>query len=209
MDRTRLLLADRHPIVRAGIRCLLAERSDVALVGEAENREETLRLVEETTIDLLLLGMNLPAMESLTLAQQLYDAGSPVHILVLSAHDEEQYVFEMLACGVAGYVTKEEPSAMIIQAIDDVINGRTGWLSARIAAQLTKRRTVEFSLSLSRRERDVVHLIAQGSTNLHIAETLHISADTVKNHITNIYSKLGVRTRAEAVAWAWRHGLAP
>lgn len=160
-------------------------------------------------MDLLLLGMNLPAGESLELARQLNEAGAPVRILVLSAYDEEQYVFEMLAYGVAGYLTKDEPPETILQAIDDIAGGETGWLSPRIAARLAKRRTPDIPLSLSRREQEVIRLIAQGATNLHIAETLHIAADTVKNHITNIYGKLGIRRRAEAVAWAWRHGLVP
>lgn len=212
MKTVRVLLADRHPIVRRGLRSLLAERPDMELVGEAGMGADVRRLLHEQAPEVLILGLNLPLTASLDVARHLFEIESPVRVLVLSANDEEQHVYELLAYGVAGYVTKEDSPEAIVEATEAVASGETGWLSPRVTARLSKRRvrgTEERALSLSQREREILGLLAQGYRNRQIAEALYIATGTVKNHLTSIYEKLGVQTRLEAVAWAWQRGLVP
>ena len=136
-----------------------------------------------------------------------------MRILVLSAYDDEQYIFGLLSSGAVGYMTKDEALTNLIDAVRGVARGEEGWLSRRATARVMQRKlertkpVVDQASLLSARERQVIQLVDRGYPNEQIAETLSISDGTVKNHVTNIYSKLGVRTRAEAVAWAWKQGL--
>jgi DNA-binding NarL/FixJ family response regulator len=206
----RIVLADDHPVVRSGIRTMLEKAADFVVVGEASNGLDALALVEQLAPDVLLLDMEMPGMAGLDVARRLHTNGSPVRVLALSAHDDEQYIFGLLDHGASGYLTKDEAPSTIIEAIRGVAHGEDGWISRRVAGKLVqrKRMTLEAATAaLSDRERDVLRLMGHGYDNIHIAETLFISEGTVKNHVTHIYSKLNLRTRAEAVAWAWQHGL--
>lgn len=206
----RVVVADFHPIVRIGVRCLLKQTADFSLLGETADAEEAVRLAEELEPHVLLLSMNLPVAESLKVAERLHEAASAARVLVWSALEEEHYVFEMLARGVSGYLTKGESPERFLAALQRVARGEIGLLSARVAARLRPPHapeTISQVSGLSRREREVLGLLAQGYDNEHIAEQLYLSSKTVKNHVTNLYDKLGVRRRAEVVAWAWRHGL--
>jgi len=199
----RVVVADFHPIVRIGVRCLLKQTADLSLLAEAANAEETVRLAENLEPHVLLLSMNLPVTESLKVAERLHGAASPVRILVWSALEEEHYIFEMFARGISGYLTKVEPPERLLSSLRRVDSGEVGVLSARIAARLRPPQAPEFVSQvsgLSRREREVLLLLAQGYDYEHIAERLYLSPKTVKNHITNLYDKLEVRKRAEAVA---------
>jgi DNA-binding NarL/FixJ family response regulator len=213
MKPIRVVLADDHPVVRSGIRTLLEKAPDIAVIGEASDGYEALRLVAELQPDVLLLDMELPRMMGLEVAQRLQAEGSPVRILVLSAYDDEQYIFGLLSSGAVGYMTKDEALSNLIDAVRGVAQGEAGWLSRRATARVMQRKlagtkpATDQAALLSARERQVIQLVARGYPNEQIAETLNISDGTVKNHVTNIYGKLGVRTRAEAVAWAWKQGL--
>lgn len=205
-----IVIADLHPIVRIGVRCLLKQTADLILLGEAAHAEEAVRLVEHLEPHVLLLGMNLPVTESLNVAEQVHEAALPVRILVWSALEEEHYVFEMLARGVSGYLTKGASPERLLSALRQVASGEKGLLSAPVAARLRPPQApdaIGLISGLSRRENEVLSLLAQGYDNEHIAERLYLSPKTVKNHITSLYDKLGVGKRAEVVAWAWRHGL--
>ncbi len=206
----RIVLADDHPVVRRGIRSMLEKASDLLVVGEAGDGDEALRLVDHLAPDVLLLDMEMPGKTGLEVARRLLADGSPVHVLALSAHDDEQYIFGLLDHGAAGYLTKDEAPSTIVEAVRGVARGEKGWISRRVANKLVrrKRRALEAATSaLSDREREVLRLMGRGYNNTRIAETLFISEGTVKNHVTHIYDKLNLRTRAEAVAWAWQHGL--
>jgi DNA-binding NarL/FixJ family response regulator len=213
MGAIRVLLADDHPVVRSGIRALLEKAPDITVVGEASDGTEALRLVDQLKPDVLLLDMELPVLTGVEVAQRLQVARDPVRILALSAHDDEQYIFGLLSNGAVGYMTKDEALTTITDAVRGVARGEAGWLSRRITAKVLQRKVAgaesqaDHSAALSARERQVLRLVAQGNPNEQIASTLCISDGTVKNHVTNIYSKLGVRTRAEAVAWAWKQGI--
>jgi len=206
----RIVLADDHPVVRRGIRSMLEKASDLVVVGEAGGGEEALRLVEHLSPDVLLLDMEMPDISGLEVARRLLADGSPVHVLALSAHDDEQYIFGLLDHGAAGYLTKDEAPSTIVEAVRGVARGEKGWISRRVANKLVRRKRMALEAAtsaLSDREREVLRLMGRGYNNTRIAETLFISEGTVKNHVTHIYEKLNLRTRAEAVAWAWQHGM--
>jgi DNA-binding NarL/FixJ family response regulator len=209
----RIVLADDHPVVRAGIRTLLEKAPGLVVVGEADDGMAALRLVAELSPDVLLLDMELPGHTGVEVARQLQAAGSPVRVLALSAYDDSQFIFGLLASGAAGYLTKDEVPQRIVDAVRGVARDEGGWLSRRVMEKVLQRQRAgkvpgaAEAASLTTREREVLRLVAKGQGNEQVAATLHMSEGTVKNHVTTIYSKLRLRTRAEAVAWAWQQGL--
>jgi len=205
----RVVLVDDHPVVRSGIRHLLEKTSDIVVVGESGEGSEAMRLIDELAPDIVLLDMEMPGQTGVEIARGLQAAGSLVRILAISAYDDEHYIIALLASGAAGYLTKDEAMEKIDEAVRGIARGEEGWLSRRAAARVaawTRKGRFEES-SLSEREIEVLRLLVRGSSNGAIAEALSVSERTVRFHITNICSKLGVDTRAEAIAWAMRHGL--
>ena len=209
MSPIRVLLVDDHPIVRSGIRGLLEKALDLEMVGEASTGEESLRLVEETHPDVLLLDMELPDIQGTQVARQVQQNHPNVRILALSAHDDPAYVRSLLELGAAGYLMKEEAPEAIVEAVRGVAHGEQGWVSRRIAAQIASWIQVGDSgkVKLTSRERDVLRLIVQGKTNQAIAHEMKISEKTVEKYIRTIFTKLNVSSRVEAAVLAVREGL--
>jgi DNA-binding NarL/FixJ family response regulator len=128
----RVLLADDHPMLRRGMRALLEKAGDIEVVGEAADGREALELVEELPADVLLLDVEMPEMDGMQVAREINKNEIPVRILALSAYDDNQYVLGMLACGAAGYLTKDEAPGLVVTAIRRVAAGEEGWLSRRV-----------------------------------------------------------------------------
>ncbi|HEX6304472.1 MAG TPA: response regulator transcription factor [Anaerolineales bacterium] len=128
----RVLLADDHPMLRRGMRALLEKAGDIEVVGEAADGREALELVDELPADVLLLDVEMPEMDGMQVAREINKNEIPVRILALSAYDDNQYVLGMLACGAAGYLTKDEAPGLVVTAIRRVAAGEEGWLSRRV-----------------------------------------------------------------------------
>lgn len=215
----RLILADDHPAFRAGLRAHLERESDLEVVAEASDGNEALALTREHTPDVVVLDMEMPGMTGLDVAEQLTNEGAETAVLVLSAFEDESYIFGVLDVGAAGYLSKQEPLSAIAEAIRGAAAGDVGWLSRRIGALYINRhregrarasRQAEaadpFS-TLSPREREVLLLVAEGDDNVTLADKLFISESTAKKHVHSLYEKTGLKTRAQLVAWSWRAGL--
>ncbi|HJW83101.1 MAG TPA: response regulator transcription factor [Anaerolineae bacterium] len=203
------MLADDHPIVRSGIRNLLEQAFDIEVVGEANDGAEALRLVQELAPDVLLLDMEMPGLTGAEVTRRLRDALPPVYVLALSAHDDKQYIMGSLSSGAAGYLTKEEVPEAIVEAVRGVSRGEEGWVSRRVAAQMAAwtRTDDAAKSSLTRREIEVLRLVAAGKTNQETGAALGISEKTVEKHLESVFSKLGVASRVEAAVRAVREGL--
>ena len=209
MARIRVVLADDHPIVRAGIRDLLAAADDIEVVGEAADGRVAMDLVRSLEPDVLLLDMEMPELTGIEVVKLLQEAGAGVRVLALSAYDDEQYIRGVLGHGAAGYITKEEALETIVQAVRGVSRGEDGWLSRRAAARMaawSRRTDHPPHLSLTTRETEVLRHLARGWSNDQIADELVISERTVRFHLTNIYDKLGLESRGQAIAWSLRNG---
>jgi DNA-binding NarL/FixJ family response regulator len=208
MVKIQVLLADDHPIVRAGIRTLLQSASDITVVAEAGSGAETLELIEQVKPDVVLLDMEMPGMSGVDVAKKLKQGKSPVRVLALSAYDDTQYVRNLLANGAAGYLTKEEAPEMILEAVRGVARGEQGWMSRRAIARMSMMvRDDDSSDELTDREKEVLHLIVEGKTNYEIGRALKISEKTVEKHVGAILSKLDAASRVEAAVQAVQRGI--
>lgn len=209
MATTRVVLADDHPAVRAGIRKLLDKTSDIQVVGEANSGHEALRLVEDLDPDVLLLDMEMPGLKGVEVARKLQVAGSPVRILVLSGYDDKQYVSSMLANGASGYLIKEEAPQMLVEAVRGVARGEQGWVSRRVAAQLAGWRHGKSpsEKALTNQEKAVLRLVVAGKTNRQIASALDIREAEVETYLKAVFGKLNVSSRMGAAVQAVQEGL--
>jgi NarL family two-component system response regulator LiaR len=205
-----VIVADDHPIVRNGIKNELTRYDEIEIVGEAESGDESLQQAIKLQPDVLLLDINMPGFRAIDVVREICKKEGKTKVLILSAFGDLEYILAMLKAGASGYMLKDEEPATIAKGIRAIANGET-WLSSDVATRLvfaSVRRNQNYGKSeLTSREKEVLGLIAKGHDNQKIAELLTISEGTVKNHVSNIYDKIGVNSRAEAVAWAWEHGL--
>lgn len=207
----RVLLADDHPAVRAGIRGALEKAPDIVVVGDAADGEAALQLIEEHRPDVALLDCRLPGLSGAEVAAKVRERGLPTRVLALSAYTEDQYVYGMLQAGAVGYLLKDEALDTVVTAVRAVAKGKE-WYSPPVMAKIAAWARGETPLpsgvgGLTERELEVLQLLARGWDNRRIAEELEISEGTAKNHVVRVYDKLGVHSRAEAVAWAWEQGV--
>jgi DNA-binding NarL/FixJ family response regulator len=181
------------------------------IVGETGDGKLVEKLTAETTPDVLVLDINMPGLDPVATTRLLKTLRPNLQILVLTAYDDDAYVTGLLAAGATGYLLKEEAVDTLVAAIKAVAKGES-WLSQRIAGRLARKAIAETKATdqvepLTARERDVLRLLALGLSNDDIAEKLVITTRTVQNHVSNIYGKLGLASRVEAVLYAIRHGL--
>ena len=209
MTPIRVVLADDHPVVRTGIRNLLSRSADINVVGEASNGSEALQMCADLKPDVLLLDMEMPGIKGVEVAQKLKNQENEIHILALSAYDDKQYILELLESGASGYLTKEEAPETIIDAIRGVAQGEQGWVSRRVAAQMSvwMREEEPEGSRLTHRELEVLRLVVEGKTNQGIGLNLGISEKTVEKYLEAVFAKLGVTSRVEAAVYAVREGL--
>ena len=205
----RIGIVDAHPIFRHGVKHLINNTEDLILDLEAESRTSTLSLLDTIELHVLLLSTNLPQTESIELARELFEKKLMTKIIVLSAYEEDwSLMFEMFAWRVAGYLSKKESSAIVIDCVRKCIRGELGWVSHQIekAFQILPSNLGKLKYDLSPREQKILILLAYGASNRYISSELFLAEKTVKNKITELYEKIGVKKRSEVIAWAWQNG---
>ncbi len=207
------VIIDDHPVVRAGMRMVLDDASDITVLAEGASGDEALRLVSRHNPDVLILDVNLPDLNGVEVTQRLRDRGATTAILILTVHDDRETIFGLLESGATGYVLKEEALETLVSAVRAAAQGES-WLSPSVARQVVHRAIGEPSPSpepepspLTPRETEVLCLLAQGLDNGAIAERLVVTKRTVQNHVSTIYSKLNVNSRTQAALYAIRRGL--
>jgi len=210
--RITILLVEDHKIVREGTRQLLEQSADMQVVGEAEDGLEAVRLAAEIQPDVIVMDVRLPRLNGIEATRAITARFPGIKVLILSAYDDDSYVFPLLEAGASGYLLKTSSGGELAQAIKLVYAGQTA-LSPRISAKIVNRlggrqayRTANMPEGLTEREMDVLRAAAHGQSNKMIAATLGISAQTVQVHLRNIFGKLGVGSRSEAIAHAIQYG---
>jgi DNA-binding NarL/FixJ family response regulator len=209
----RLLIADDHVMVRRGLRLVLDHEPDLRVVAEASDGAEALVRVRETEIHLAILDVSMPRMTGLQATEELARLHPEVRVLMLSMHDNEQYLFQALKAGASGYVLKTAADRDLVQACRAALRGEPFLYPSAIAALirdfLDRARTGETvpEEPLTPRELEVVKLVAEAHTSAEIAQLLHISPKTVERHRENVMAKLAMRDRVELTRYAIRRGL--
>jgi len=205
----RTLIADDHGIVRSGLRLLLERQPGMEVVAEAADGVEAFELARKTRPDLCVLDVGMPRMTGLQATREIRAHLPGTHVLIVSMHDDERYLFEALKAGASGYVLKAQADTDLLAAIRAVERGEP-FLTPEAQRTLIKdvlERGSSGEEELTPREEEIVKLVAEAHTTREIAELLHLSEKTVENHRANAMRKLGMRDRVELVRYAIRRGL--
>ncbi|MGA9871895.1 MAG: response regulator transcription factor [Rhodococcus sp. (in: high G+C Gram-positive bacteria)] len=212
----RVVLADDQPLVRAGLSSLLASEPDIEVVGIASDGAEAVRLVREFEPDVACLDVRMPGVDGIEATQLLCGPGveSPTPVLILTTFDLDDYVFGALEAGASGFLLKDADPEVIIDAVRRVAAGQGTLdqsLTRRIMREFVRRRALQPVTAeradglLTERERDILQLLAQGMSNEDISRALFVEVSTVKSHLARMLPKLGVRSRLQAVVWAYQN----
>lgn len=209
MRVTKVLVADDHKLVREGIAKLLDFYDELEVIGEASDGLETVRMVRNSFPDLVLLDLNMPRMNGIDTIKKIKEIAPEIKVLILTIHDEEEYIYEVTRVGAEGYVQKDIKPQELRKAIQDILSGKKVFPAT--VENRVKESRAEYDdddiQELSNREYEVMELLAQGMSNKEIAEELYISEKTVKNHVSNILRKLKVNDRTQAVIFALKKGI--
>ncbi|WP_433524722.1 LuxR C-terminal-related transcriptional regulator [Nocardia pseudovaccinii] len=201
----RLLLADDHAIVRAGLRALLESNPDITVVGDAPTAEATVAFCTTTPVDLVLMDLSFgPGRSGVDATAELRALAQPPNVLVVTNYDTDADILSAIEAGACGYILKDTPPVELLAAVRSAAAGESV-LSPAVASKLMIR-VRRADTTLSPREIEVLRLVADGSSNREIAKELFLSETTVKSHLVHIYAKLGVRSRTSAVARAREQG---
>ncbi|MFI9052348.1 response regulator [Streptomyces sp. NPDC053427] len=213
----RVVVADDQTVVREGIVMLLGLLPGIEVVGSAADGEEAVRMVAELAPDVVLMDLRMPRCDGVEATRRIRTDHPGTQVVVLTTYADDDSLFPALQAGARDYLTKDADGDEIVRAIDDVLSGEAG-LSPKIQRRLLERiaepvrprpqPAVGPPDGLTVRETEVLRLVAEGQSNPEIARTLHVSTATVKTHINNLFAKAGLRDRAQAIHYAYRHGLA-
>jgi len=217
MTPIRVLLADDQALVRRGLRTVLEAEADIDVVGEAADGVEAVALAHRRAADVVLMDIRMPRMDGVAATRLLAHpaAGEPIDVLVVTTFDHDEVVFSALRAGAAGFLLKSAEPEALVDAVRTIGRGQ-----GLISPEVTRRLIAEFATSapsaggdarydaLTPREREVLLLMARGLSNAGIAQDLVLESSTVKKHVANVLAKLGLGSRAQAVVYAYEHGLA-
>jgi DNA-binding NarL/FixJ family response regulator len=213
---TRVVIADDQPLVRAGLSALLGAEPDIDVVAVAADGIEALRLAREHRPDVVCLDIRMPGRDGIDVARQLCgpDAQPPVPVLILTTFDIDDYVFGALEAGASGFLLKDAEPETIVAAVRRVAAGEStldGAVTARVVREFVRRRRLQPVTAqradglLTEREREILLLLAEGLSNDDIARRLVVEVSTVKSHLARMLPKIGVRSRLQAVVWAYQN----
>jgi two-component system response regulator NreC len=205
----RILLADDHTILRQGLKLILSSQPDLEVVGEAANGHEVVQLAQELRPDIVLLDVAMPELNGIDATRRMMETNPRLRILVLSMHKEAVYVREILRAGARGYLLKDVIDSELLTAVRSVARG-DGYVSPAVSSTLLSdyRQNIHDPINLlTKREREVLQLIAEGKTNKEVAAKLNLSVYTVDSHRGKIMEKLNLHSTGELVRFAIKHGL--
>lgn len=213
----RILLVDDQSLFREGLRTLLSVWDDLEVVGEAGNGKEAIEAAARLRPDVILMDLRMPVLDGVAATRHLHETQPNSRVIVLTTFDDDEYVFEGLRAGAVGYLLKDVPSEKLVEAIRAAARGESFLqpsVAAKVVAEFTRltdrsaaERAQPLVEPLSDRELEVLQLIATGASNKEIGAQLYITEGTVKNHVTNILGKLGVRDRTQAALKAKELGI--
>lgn len=210
-----VMIADDHVLLREGLKQILELEDDINVIGQAGDGEETVEKALECKPDVILLDINMPKSNGIDALRRLKDLGINSKIIMLTIHDDRGYLLETMKMGANGYVLKDSDADSLIKAIRDVKNGKT-YIQPSVASILVEELNSEETdksgdykkvQSLTKREYEVLTLIAEGLNNREIADRLFISEKTVKNHVSNIFKKIDVSDRIQAAIFAYKNNI--
>lgn len=209
----RVIVVDDQDLVRAGLRMILQAEPDISVVGEASDGQAAIDVVTASDPDVVLMDVRMPGMSGLEATRRLTELGFRTRVLVLTTFDLDEYVFEALRSGAAGFLLKTSPADQLINGIRSVAAG-DGLLAPSVTRRLIERFARQPAIpdtravdALTPRELEVLTLVARGMNNSEIAASLHVEASTVKSHVASILAKFGLRDRTQAVVLAYESGL--
>jgi two-component system, NarL family, response regulator NreC len=210
---TRVLIADDHAVVRAGLRLLLSQEAGMELIGEATGGQEALQLTEELSPEILILDLSMPDLDGIQVTRAVHQKFPQVKILILTVHEDEAFLREAIHSGASGYILKHAAESEMMNAIRTVQHGDIYIHSSLLRALLEPSQAQQVKPgpapdeALTPREKDVLCLIVQGYTNREIADKLNISQRTVEGHRANLTAKLNIHSRVELLRYARSEGL--
>ncbi|PKM64378.1 MAG: DNA-binding response regulator [Firmicutes bacterium HGW-Firmicutes-20] len=205
MGNIKVLIVDDQPILREGLKSLLATCEDIDVIAEAGNGKEAIEQLNHVTPDVILMDIRMPVLNGVEATKQIKEKYPSVIIIILTTFDDDQYILDALRYGASGYLLKDMGIQQLAAAIRDGVSGNV-LLPGRIANKLTmminppSNAQIDFS-EYSTREKDIIQLLVKGYSNVEIAETLYLSIGTVKNYVSQIYAKANVSDRSNAVIY--------
>lgn len=214
MEKINVVIADDHSLMRQGLKQIIELEEDMSVIGQATNGAEAIEVIKKLKPDVVLMDINMPVLNGLQAIQAIKDADIDSKIIVLTIHEDREYLFKTLQMGAEGYVLKDAEAGILISAIRNVFRGQN-YIQPNMTRQLVEEfnRITKHEKSKTReslltaRETEVLELIAEGRLNKQIAQELFISEKTVKNHVSNVFKKLNVSDRTQAAIYALNHNI--
>lgn len=209
----KVVICDDQAIIRDGLEMLLKLEKDIEVLGQAQDGTEAVALVEKTQPDLVLMDLKMPGLNGIEATRHIRTHYPNVKVLVLTTYDDDEWVFDAIRAGASGYLLKDTPREEVIKAVRGTVTGKTFLdpaVAGKVLTQVAGTQAHPSTLltdKLTGREADVLHLVARGFTNGDIADRLHLSEGTVRNHVSAIFAKLEVSDRTQAAVIAIQHGM--
>lgn len=213
-DKINVIIADDHELIREGIRQILELEEDISVIGQAGDGEEAVELSLKLKPDIILLDINMPRLNGIETLRKFKDLGIKTKIIILTIHEEREYILETLKLGADGYMLKDSDASSFIKGIREVFQGKK-YIQPSVEDLVTvsmdyddlENENLSKIHTLTKREYEVLMLIAEGMNNKNIADKLYISEKTVKNHVSNIFKKLDLNDRVQAAIFAYKNNM--